>query len=129
MSKLQILAWLLLGAFCALIVGCSKPLVSIRDPKVYTQELDYNTLIQQQGVTMLLTWVSEHCTCNNAQEWVDKESGEASELCARSVDYALVVTYREPWHSEMARYNGSLTGDRPSEDPPEVPVVSFLCEE
>ncbi len=129
MTKLQIVGWLFLGALCAFLMGCAKPLVSIRDPKVYEQELDYNTMVQQQGVDLLLSWATEHCECNAAKEWVDKDTGEVSDLCMRSVYHALVVRFREPWHTEMALYLGSLSEEKPDSDPPEVPVVSFLCEE
>ncbi len=103
-----------------LLVSCGRPVVSLRSPAVFANELSYNTMVQTQAVGFLRKHLETHCFCSSEGSW-------SSNQCEKIAKHILVVESRGPWHREMAEYNASLRKERPLKKPPEIPAVSTLC--
>lgn len=122
MKKTLVLSILVLGVF---LPACKKPVASIRNPNVYGNEIDYNNMVQNQAVQHLRYWLDTNCSCDSAGAF----TGDHAEACEKTAKHILVVETRQPYHTQLMEYNGSLRDDRPPEDPPEVPEPSTLCPE
>lgn len=119
MKKILVLFILALGVLPA----CKKPIVSIRNPNVYANEIDYNNMVQNQAVGHLRYWLEDNCSCDSAGMW----QGDHAEACEKTAKHILVVETRQPWYTALMEYNGSLSEERPAEDGPEIPETSTLC--
>lgn len=118
MRRYALLAFLTMAA-------CQRgPLVSIRDPNVYANELDYNNMVQSQAVQYLQFWLKVNCKCSDG-EW----TGPYADACDKTAKHILVVETRQGYHTHLAEYNGNLREDRPDLEPPSVPESHTLCPE
>ena len=113
----------LLALFLMLTACLKQPLVSIREPKVYQAELDFNDMAHEGATKLLRGWLASQCKC-------EEEEGELfweTEECEKTAKHILVIETRIPYHRAMQEYNGGLRETRPPENPPEVPDPSALC--
>lgn len=120
MKKQLVLFTLAMGM---LLPACKKPIASIRNPNVYANEIDYNNMVQNQAVDHLRFWFSENCSCDSAGAY----RGDFADECEKTAKHILVVETRQPYHTQLMEYNGSLREDRPPEEPPEIPDPSTMC--
>lgn len=115
--------YVLLGALA--LTACQRgPLVAIRDPNVYVNELDYNNMVQFQAVQHLHFWLKVKCQCSEGS-W----TGPYAEACDKTAKHILVVEARQEYHTHLAEYNGNLREDRPDPEPPPIPESHTLCPE
>ena len=101
-----------------LTVGCTKHVV--RDQAVYQLELQQYDSWATKQAALLRSFVTVHCVCDAQGKFTTVE-------CADSADYLLTVEARSEWHKHMSLYLAGITEERPSEQPPEIPLSNTLC--
>jgi len=115
--------WLVFLLLCLGLLGCSK--VVVRDAKVYKQELGFIDAASEEVVDRSKLLIAQECTC----ESVGDVQGFSTEACHNLAETILVMEARIGYHTDMMRYLGEISKERPSREPPEVPEVSSLCSE
>ena len=111
----------LLFVFVLSMIGCTK--TSIRDAKVYKEELNFFDSASEEVVERGKVVIASKCQCAD----LAGETGFATADCHELAETILALEARVKYHTDMMRFNGGLTDKRPPKDPPPVSETNTLC--
>jgi len=109
--------------FIATLVSCSK--VVTRDARVYKAELEFFDAASDEVVERGKALIARKCKCGE----VSGVSGFIDAECRELAETVLVLESRVKYHTDLMRYLGSLSEERPPADPPEIQGPDSLCGE
>lgn len=105
-----------MGRFLSLVVtllGCG----TIRDKVVYETELNFVDLTVRRSSDTVRSFLTSQCQCRG-EMWVSRNPESVpSSSCVSAADWWFVTRSRWDWHTDMIRFNGSLTDHDPGPAP------------